>query len=279
MDLQLLTVITEEELRAWPREKWLQYQWERKEDGARMIYMNGEFYARSGKQTFSNIDHIKRELDSIPGVERYVLDGELHGESWNNTMSIARAGEGERNGESLRFTVFDCIPLDGFDGGSCALTLEQRQGALRRLIPVGSLKAVLTVNSLRLNSYDEFVDFHKANLASGCDGTVGKLRGSLYEFTRTKTWLKVKPVLTCEAQIVGTWEGNGKYSGMLGAYEILPEGQTATTRMSGMTDTERDWGHAVKQIGRICEVKYRGIHKSGRLIEPRFLRWRPDKEG
>jgi DNA ligase-1 len=111
-----------------------------------------------------------------------------------------------------------------------------------------------------------------------------KRKDSLYEFKRTRTWLKVKPVLDCNCLVVGMTEGTGKYKGMLGALEVLPENAKKEhtgvfTRVSGMTDEQRRewWGPSGPRIiGKWIEVSYRKVNPSGRLVEPRFVRIRTD---
>jgi ATP-dependent DNA ligase len=143
-------------------------------------------------------------------------------------------------------------------------------------------------------SYDDFNFLHQRNLRDGCDGTVLKRLDSLYEFKRTKTWLKVKPVLDCDCLVVGMKEGTGKYKGMLGALEVIPEvvlkdengKPEVTTFVSGMDDDcRRAWweqrnfskGGPLNIIGKWIEVSYRKVNPSGRLVEPRFVRVRTDK--
>lgn len=279
MDIQLLTVVEEDELKTWPAERWAKYQLEPKYDGARLIYKRGEFFSRSGKNTLNNLEHIKAELDKIPGIENFVLDGELHGADWNDTMHLARASAGKRDGSSLTFHVFDIISIEEFDKQSCPLPLRQRHFNLSARLD-GVRNYVQVVGACLVKTYEEFSKRYRAALRSGCDGVVLKERDSLYAFKRSKTWLKVKPILTADCEIVGMVEGRGKYKGMLGALKIRPEGSRVTTMCSGMDDAMRKavWDFPLGYKWQIVEVKYRGFHKSGRLIEPRFVRMRPDKE-
>jgi DNA ligase-1 len=276
-------VVEEDELKTWPAEKWAKYQLEPKYDGARLIYMRGKFFSRSGKSSLNNLDHIKKALDEIPGIENVVLDGELHGKDWNDTMHLSRAKDGERDGSSLVFHVFDMMGISDFEKQDCPLTLGQRQDYAVDLVYCSqrsSFQYVKVVQPEQVTNYEEFKQYYAHCLNTGCDGVVLKERDSLYAFKRSKTWLKVKPILTADCEIVGMVEGKGKYAGVLGALEIRPEGSTMTTMCSGMTDKERKgfWLHECRYIGQTVEVKYRGVHKSGRLIEPRFVRMRPDKE-
>jgi DNA ligase-1 len=135
------------------------------------------------------------------------------------------------------------------------------------------------VQPFALWSYEEFVVFYDKCLKNGCDGVVLKHHHSMYEFKRTKTWLKVKPEHTVDGKVVGVRVGKLKYAGILGALVFEPEGSTVITNVSGMTDEQRHywWTHQYAIVGKTIEVKCRGIHPTGKLIEPRFVRIREDK--
>lgn len=131
----------------------------------------------------------------------------------------------------------------------------------------------------KVDNYEDFSILHANNLTFGCDGTVLKREDSLYEFKRTRTWLKVKPVKTFDCLVLGIEPGKGKYVGMVGALPVRMEGGVPITRVSGMTDAQRVewWLHPRKILNKTIEVEARGVHKSGKLIEPRFVRIRDDK--
>jgi DNA ligase-1 len=287
MQPQLLTVVEKEDLQTWPTSEWQKWQIEPKRDGFRLLIVDGVPQSRSGKALF-NIEHIIEELGrNVKGV---VFDGELHGSSWEETSHVARASKSERS-TKLTYTVFDVLYQSEWNNKFCERPLVQRQQAMRTAFP--ETEHVKFVVPIQVARYSEFEIVHKINLAAGCDGTVLKRKDSLYEFKRTKTWLKVKPVLDCDCLVVGMKEGTGKYKGMLGALEVVPEACVKdertgehfgpTTFVSGMDDDcRRAWWEQrnMKQLGIInkwIEVSYRKINPSGRLVEPRFVRIREDK--
>jgi DNA ligase-1 len=137
------------------------------------------------------------------------------------------------------------------------------------------------VKPFYVNGYEGFEYLHNRNLAMGCDGTVLKRKDSLYEFKRTKTWLKVKPALDVDCKVIGMEEGTGKHEGRMGALIVMPENQCVSTKVgTGFTDAERQWWHEnLKKMvfNTWIEVTYRKVNPSGRLVEPRFVRIRYDK--
>jgi ATP-dependent DNA ligase len=52
---------------------------------------------------------------------------------------------------------------------------------------------------------------------------------------------------------------------------------TEITRVSGMPDEQRLDIDEKKDLGRVVEVEYQDVGNGGRLIHPRFVRWRDDK--
>lgn len=274
MEPQLLTVIEKDALKLWAPSEWMNWQFEAKHDGARCLIVNGVPQSRTGKP-LNNLKSVLKELGQrANGV---VLDGEIVGANWADTMHNARATEGKRDGAALSFMVFDMLTKEEWKHSKSDRDLADRQGLLASYIK--ETEHVRRVAPFLLGDYSEFEDFYANCIRVGCDGVVLKLRHSLYEFKRTKTWLKVKPEHTIDGVVVATRVGKLKYSGTLGALVFKPEGSTQITNVSGMTDAQRNawWENPKLIVGRTIEVKCRGIHPTGKLIEPRFVRIREDK--
>lgn len=276
MQPQLLTVVQEETLRGWSPEEWAKWWIERKRDGFRAIFRDGKFWSRTGKP-LHNLGHIE---ESLKGYSGWVFDGEIYGTSWAETSSIARASKTVK-ANGLKFFVFDGMRDADWLMESCDATLTERRSALWELLSDVDLRYVEMTTYWQCRIYEEFQFLHNANLATGCDGTVLKFKDSLYEFKRTRTWLKVKPVETYDGKVIGMYEGRGKYAGMLGGLIVNFDG--VETNVSGMTDAQRGawWRNDGLPhdsiIGKTIEVSARGKHPSGCLIEPRFERIREDK--
>jgi len=274
MEPQLLTVIEKEDLQKWAPSEWLNWQFEAKHDGARCLIVNGVPQSRTGKP-LNNLGAVLKEL----GVRAAgcVLDGEIVGENWADTMHNARAGEGKRDGNALVFRPFDMLTIHEWKHKLCDRDLADRQNLLWSYIK--NSDHVSIVSHFDIENYAQFEIFYEQCLFHGCDGVVLKLKHSMYEFKRTKTWLKVKPEHTVDGKVVGVRVGKLKYAGTLGALVFEPEGSTVITNVSGMTDEQRHywWTHQYAIVGKTIEVKCRGVHPTGKLIEPRFERIREDK--
>ncbi len=273
MEPQLLTVIKKEELLEWMPSDWAAWQFEAKHDGARCLIVDGKVQSRTGKPLY-NLDLI---LSEIPVLHGAVYDGEITGDGWADTMHNVRASKSERDMSGLIFRPFDVISITDWKAKFCRWALTERQSMLREILP--NTDHVQLVKAIELDNYDEFQEFYDICIEKGCDGVVLKRKDSTYEFKRTKTWLKVKPDTLVDGVVTGLVPGKLKYVGTLGSLKFQPEDSNVITQVSGMSDAQRHawWNDPSLIVGRTIEVKARGWHPSGRLIEPRFIRIREDK--
>jgi len=284
MQPQLLTVIEKDALKNWAPSEWLNWQFEAKHDGARCLIVDGVPQSRTGKP-LNNLDSVLKEIGL--GLHGCVLDGEITGANWADTMHNARAQQGKRDGSALIFRPFDMLTIKEWKAQTCDRDLHDRQQLLYSYLP--DSPHVKLVQPFHLASYAEFNAFYKHCLEEGCDGVVLKILHSMYEFKRVKSWMKVKPDITVDGKVVGLRAGKLKYAGTLGALEFAPfkeladaasfEEKPVITNVSGMTDLQRGswWNNPKVIVGKTIEVKCRGIHPTGKLIEPRFVRIREDK--
>ncbi len=273
MHPQLLTVVDKEVLKTWTSDEWAKWRIEPKLDGYRLIYHQGQFLSRTGKP-FHNLEHIGKELAQFPN---FTFDGELYGDKWEDAAAARRSKNSGVN--DLKFCVFDMMPDSHWIDQDFGATFAQRRLYMEQVLSGKGLLHVRMPVQQKVDSYGAFLHHHLNNLAIGCDGTVLKREDSLYEFKRTRTWLKVKPVQTFDCRVVGIAPGKGKYSSVVGALTITVEDGPVYMQVSGMTDAQRkEWHqHPENIMGKFIEVEARGVHKSGKLIEPRFIRIREDK--
>jgi hypothetical protein len=105
-------------------------------------------------------------------------------------------------------------------------------------------------------------------LAMGYEGLVVK---------DTRGLFKLKNHLTFDCVLVGLQEGNGKYTGKLGALIVKLEDAFFKVG-TGLTDQDRLDLMALK-FGTIIEVEGMELLPSGKLRHPRFIRVRDDLTG
>jgi DNA ligase-1 len=126
------------------------------------------------------------------------------------------------------------------------------------------------------------------SVAAGFEGIMIKDLDAPYECRRSTFWMKWKPVMTVDLNIVGFEEGTGRNAGRLGA--IICEG-TDDDRLihvnvgSGLSDADRDeyWHSRDHLLGRVVEVAADAVTQnqdgSYSLRFPRFVRFRGFEQG
>jgi DNA ligase-1 len=109
-----------------------------------------------------------------------------------------------------------------------------------------------------------------------------------YECKRSDFWMKWKPVISVDLEIVGFEEGTGRNAGRLGA--IICEGEDHGRRIrvnvgSGLSDNDRDgyWAGRDNLLGHLVEIQADAVTQNQdgtySLRFPRFLRFRDFEAG
>lgn len=98
-------------------------------------------------------------------------------------------------------------------------------------------------------------------------------------------WYKIKHELTVDCIVVGVEPGEGKFQDLVGAIKCAVRNSDRKfieiASASGMDDDTRrsiTSLHATgKLFGLVVEIEYQEVGSRGRLLHPRFVRFRPDK--
>jgi len=125
-------------------------------------------------------------------------------------------------------------------------------------------------------------------VALGFEGIMIKDLGAPYECRRSTFWMKWKPTITVDLNIVGFEEGTGRNLGRLGA--IICEGVDNERSIhvnvgSGLSDANRDeyWLARDQLLGNVVEVEADAVTQnqdgSYSLRFPRFVRFRGFEAG
>lgn len=281
---------------AYPIEKYplLPGEWfalSEKLNGVRATYYRGRLYARSGEE-HKGMDHIEEFLQRTTGFD-FVFDGELtladksdltDNEAFRKATGIINADVGTCDKTAICFTVFDMLPADEFDTGASEdpyhirrMTLDDIysplfNGSCVRVLPL--LYAGTDQNMVGM-LLDEMVAADKEGLMCNLDVP--------YKCKRHSGILKVKRFYTMDLAIIGCEEGNGRLSGVLGAFVLDFKGNEVRVG-SGFTDEDRFWlWHRREElVGKLCEVKYKEISTDKNtgaesLQFPVFVTLREDK--
>jgi DNA ligase 1 len=125
-------------------------------------------------------------------------------------------------------------------------------------------------------------------VVQGFEGIMIKAVDAPYECKRSSFWMKWKPVMTVDLNIIGFEEGTGRNSGRLGA--IICEGVDNDRNIrvnvgSGLSDADRDeyWHSRNDLLGRVVEVAADAVTQNQdgtySLRFPRFVRFRGFEQG
>jgi len=257
-------------------------------------------FSRNGKE-FLNFPQIAEAiLDQRRAFQygrgtggNFVLDGEIVGESFQKLMKQAqRKSDVETTG--MVFHIFDILPLDAFKEGHCNLQqykrIEWLENARVRLEETDCLRIMngLDVDLDTAQGHDIMNRYAEDAVAEGFEGIMIKDLGAPYECKRSSFWMKWKPTITVDLNIVGFEEGTGRNQGRLGA--IICEGEDNDRRIcvnvgSGFSDALRDeyWASRDDLLGHLVEVEADAVTQNQdgtySLRFPRFMRFRDFEAG
>lgn len=255
-------------------------------------------YSRNGK-VFENFTHIEAEITAnwtairaaLPAVvfdSGVVFDGEVVAESFQALMRQARRKSNVDSSDSV-LSVFDIIPLQDFLSGKWDMPLESRQKMLDNLDPLfDTISCIDRVSHIMVDlstatGNSTMVVYGQQQVSAGFEGIMIKDPDAPYVCERTTTWLKWKPTITIDLEVVDFEEGTGKNTGRLGAviFSGSDNGRPITVNVgSGWSDDDRDyiWAHRSEFSGRIGEILADAVTQNQdgtySLRFPRMNRWR-----
>jgi DNA ligase-1 len=273
-------------------------------DGVRVLaVVNGSactLYSRNGKE-FENFpqiadfveEHRKAfQRDSAFGG-KFVLDGEIVGKNFQDLMKQAQRKSNAKT-DNMVYHVFDIVPLTEFRDGFCNLQQHKRIDLLKRaqaMLPENGCVQIMPGMDVDLDTaegHDVMRRFADDSVAQGFEGIMIKSMGAPYECKRSDFWMKWKPTITVDLDIVGFEEGTGRNLGRLGA--IICEGNDNGRKIqvnvgTGFSDSNRDeyWVNRDKLLGDVVEIQADVVTQnqdgSYSLRFPRFVRFRGFEPG
>jgi DNA ligase-1 len=259
-------------------------------------------YSRNGK-VFENFTHIEDQIAAnlLAMIRKttvaqelsmgVVFDGEVIGNTFQELMRQARRKENVQAEDSV-FNIFDIVPLSQFRTGRWTKSLSSRVQILESMrgiidvMPNVELLPHIMVDLDTAAGRNQLDRYAKDQVNAGFEGIMIKDVEAHYECKRNTSWMKWKPTITVDLEVVGVEEGTGRNQGRLGALICAGEddGKFITVNVgSGFSDADRDsyWTDSRYVIGRtaeiLCDVITQNQDGSYSLRFPRFLRFRDDK--
>ena len=278
---------------------------EQKLDGVRVLAVvtktTVNLYSRNGKP-FDNFPHIVESLEDIKNKfakifqlhpHGFVLDGEIIGESFQALMKQAQRKTDVKT-DGMTYSVFDVIPLADFERGHWNAQQRKRMAILdeyRSVFEITNCVRIMDGIEVDLDTaegHDIMRRYAEDSVALGFEGIMIKDLDAPYECRRSTFWMKWKPTITVDLNIVGFEEGTGRNVGRLGA--IICEGVDNDRRInvnvgSGLSDANRNeyWSARDQLLGNVVEVAADAVTQnqdgSYSLRFPRFVRFRGFEPG
>ena len=265
-------------------------------DGVRVLAVvqgsSVTLYSRNGK-VFENFPHVaeaiaanRKSIGAFDG--RYVLDGEIVGASFQQLMRQAQR-KTDADTTDMVYHVFDIIPLDSFQEGHYNAQQHKRldilAGSRARFDATDCLRLMdgITVDLDTAEGHDVMNRYAQDAVANGFEGIMIKDLSAPYECKRSSFWMKWKPTITVDLNIVGFEEGTGRNAGRLGAiiYEGVDNERNIRVNVgTGYSDSDRDefWTLRDELLGVIGEVQADAVTQnqdgSYSLRFPRHKRFR-----
>ena len=240
-------------------------------DGIRCQVIEGELYTRNGIRIVG-APHIEDQLSEFSN-----LDGELliPGEDFQTSSGRIRSSDPIPTAQLFLFDVIDTEQPFILRYEHLLQRAKERDWSTVLAKPT-------TVNVLKHRTFvseAEMLDAFGKVLMKGYEGLVLKTPDHMYQYKRSADWLKVKNVLSEDLPVIGLFEGEGKYAGMLGGVYVQRENGKQCAVGSGFSDTQRSlfWKDPATIMGKTVEVKYHEVTPDGDLRHARFKSVRIDK--
>jgi DNA ligase-1 len=209
-------------------------------------------------------------LPRLPGS--VILDGELVSPlGFQHLMTLVRRKDYHPDMTSVRYALFDIVPLDDFRVGHCDKPQHERHRMLEALQEAGlwaqTAGRVYVIPQIAVDldtpeGQAAFDEFNRRAIAEQYEGIMIKDPDAPYTGKRTSAWLKRKPVIEVTLMVVGFEPGDAdsKYAETLGA--LVCQGTDAGLPIAsnvagGISDELRDeiWHHQDDYRGMMVDVR------------------------
>lgn len=266
---------------------------EYKYDGVRVLTFVSDTgikqISRNGKE-FNNFTPVVDYISTLNLGGEYVLDGEIISDSFAKLMTQTNRKK-DVNTFDCKYVIFDIIPLSDFTAEKCSLTLRERLKILEEKIKPYENEYVSTVTGSEfILTNEKLLDpYMETALSLKYEGIMVKDMESTYEFKRTDSWLKIKPWIDMDLEIIGFEIGTGKNSARLG--NLICKGLYNNEMIevsvgSGFSEVQREeiWSARDQLIGQIVEIRADCVSENAKTKEkslrfPRFIRFRGFESG
>lgn len=237
-------------------------------DGLRCYFTHGKLLTRNGHEILG-FDHIIYELELMSKYNNLdFVDGELYTNEidFQDIQSAVMTNKNidPEQKSKIKYHVFVVGRKD------FKRTYDMRK-VFDMIFYENTFEYLVEVPYYKIDNTPEMIDrFCKKFMEEGYEGVMLRSPDVWYEWKRSDALLKHKLFKEADFEIVGFYEGQDKYQGMLGGFVIsgewYDEENDVTYRIksevgTGFKDSHRKdfWNERNDFIGKIVEIKFQGI--------------------
>lgn len=260
---------------------------EPKLDGLRCIAVKKDgvvtFFTRNGS-VLESMPKIKAALESAD-YDNIVLDGEGMATDWNESASVMMS-KTQKDDSNLFYNVFDAMGLGDWTSQQSTATYDKRCSLVAKVVDLVDQACVRQVPHINAKNEEELKAFFSKCMNDGYEGVMLKTLDTYYEWDRSKNILKLKPVVTYEGCVVGSYEGrkNTRNEGKFGGFYVLLPNKIITRVGGGFNDALRaqiQFEGLETWAGKIAECEAQpdpmtrdGLTEDGKMRFPVYCRTR-----
>eukprot|EP00760_Papus_ankaliazontas_P004475 PhM_4_TR11911/c0_g1_i1/m.80102/K10747/LIG1; DNA ligase 1 len=249
-------------------------------DGFRCVGMRRGLYSRNCVR-FNSCGQIRDAVQQVLTKRAYagrrlVLDGELFSESkdvcFERILTALKKSEQNCSADDvklqqeLRYHVFDIIDLDDPE----ALPFTERNKIVQDIISADNTGLLVPVPQYRAKTELELENHMDMFLSQSFEGLVARVPDGKYEIgKRSHKLLKYVPIVESEFDVYAVKEGEGKFSGTVGALCCTTPLGKKFSASPGVDDATRRfwWDNRRALVGKKVTVQYQRLGAGGL---PRF---------
>lgn len=244
-----------------------------KYDGCLAIILPDGIITRTGESITSIPQCLDGAANLMPG---HVLFGEVY--KWGAPFKeISGAFRRHKPQPGLFVMVFDAVPFEDWSARKCDKPYIARYAALQEAWHRNPTASLIVAPTLDLVAPQAFANAMVKQ--GGHDGAILRRKDAPWMAGASKNGeaIKVKPVQSLDLRAVDWFYGKGKHAGRAGG--IVVERRGVTTQVgTGFSDAEREAIASQGTRNQIAEIEFMELTEDGKLREPRFKGWRPDKD-
>ncbi|MBE0493441.1 MAG: DNA ligase [Thiomicrospira sp.] len=216
-------------------------------DGVRAYWDGQNLISRGG-------NHLATPAWFTQDFPPFALDGELWigREQFEATLSVVMTQTPHDGWKKVGYHIFDVPQASG--------GLMARLGVLENYLTEHDIPHLNIIPQVTISSAEQLQARLEKEVKNGAEGLVVRDPNVGYQVGRSHDSLKVKPKYDAECKVIGYTEGQGKYTGKVGALICLNAQNQHLKLGSGLTDQLRD---NPPKIGSQVTYQYSGYTQKG----------------